>query len=167
VCHYLLNLTSANTIFLKRSSSTLAAAILTLSKMILSSFSANPKPTIDYDETLFDLSDFYECLEDLWILFLASVNEKESFKVYINVVVFFLQKIIQIFLTFSYKKKNFRNKNTIILAVTLNELIRIDLLIYTMNFHQILNIIYQKKVCRLFIYRLNMREIEHVVLLNF
>jgi hypothetical protein len=82
VCHYLLNLTSANTIFLKRSSSTLAAAILTLSKMILSSFSANPKPTIDYDEALFDLSDFYECLEDLWILFLASVNEKESFKVY-------------------------------------------------------------------------------------
>lgn len=80
VCHYLLNLTLTSTIFLNRSSSTLAAAILTLSKMILSSFSAHDNSSIGYDQSLFEIDEFYVTLDSLWCIFSNSISNKDSYK---------------------------------------------------------------------------------------
>jgi len=84
-------------IFISRLSSSLAAVIFTLSKMILNVFS-----TIDengnghsllhvigsYDEHLFELEDFHEILRDIWQIFIRSMTGN-SFKVKENTNIFF------------------------------------------------------------------------------
>jgi len=76
-------------IFVNRLSSSLAAVILTLSKMILIVFSTNdengngpwlPNSCVNYDEHLFGVEDFYEILKDTWQIFIKSLTGN-SFKV--------------------------------------------------------------------------------------
>jgi hypothetical protein len=81
--HYLTNLALVNLVFTNRPSSSLAAVILQLSKMILYVFSASnengngpiyQKQATQYDEHLFECEDFVEILKDIWQIFIKSVT---------------------------------------------------------------------------------------------
>lgn len=100
VSHYLSNLAMTDLIYAYRLPSTLAAVILTLSKLILNVFSTNNEENngngmvLDnlgpygtsrmlfdiYDENLFELEDFYGILKEMWKIFISSVTSS-SFKV--------------------------------------------------------------------------------------
>lgn len=89
VCHYLSNLLVTEMMFANHPSSSLAAVILQLSKMILNVFSAGDEngnePSFqqvsnNYDEGLFHCEDFYEILKDVYQIFITSVTS-DSFKV--------------------------------------------------------------------------------------
>lgn len=99
VSHYLSNLAMTDLIYAYRLPSTLAAVILTLSKLILNVFSTNNEENngngmvLDnlgpygtstrlfdiYDENLFELEDFYGILKEMWKIFISSVTSS-SFK---------------------------------------------------------------------------------------
>jgi len=84
VCHYLYNLTLTEPRFLKRTASSLAAAILTLTKMLLCSFSACDVSEIKFiihDKSLFRSEHFMETLIDLWNVFTSSITNRELFRV--------------------------------------------------------------------------------------
>ena len=81
-------------IFTNRLSSSLAAVILTFSKMILYLFTTESDIAVSncanevringisvYDEHLFEVEDFYEILKDMWLIFINSVTNKNLFKV--------------------------------------------------------------------------------------
>jgi hypothetical protein len=83
VCHYLSNITLTEPKFLNRLASSVAAAILTLSRMLLCTFLTMDPKTIGfvYDEDLFEMKDFAEILNDLWIVFHDSLLNKDLYKV--------------------------------------------------------------------------------------
>lgn len=92
-------------IFANRKASSLAAVILTMSKMLMNSFSANinnnNKSVISsfsleiYDEDLFAADDFNDVLSDVWQLFNTSVTQYNSFRVirFLFLLQFFFSRV--------------------------------------------------------------------------
>ncbi len=95
VSHYLSNLALTEMIFTNRLSSSLAAVILTLSKMILNLFAATHDPDSRelythklYDVHLFEVENFYEILTEIWQIFMNSMTNYSSFRVRIILVLY-------------------------------------------------------------------------------
>lgn len=87
VSHYLCNLVLTEMVFTNRESSSLAAVILTLSKMILNLFAATHDPSGRemytqkvYDAQLFEVDNFYEILTEIWQIFMNSMTNYNSYR---------------------------------------------------------------------------------------
>jgi hypothetical protein len=83
VCHFLSNLALTNIIFTNRLSSSLAAVILTFSKMILYLFTSASEFESVYDAHLFEVEGFTDILKEIWDIFIQSITSKSLFKVYL------------------------------------------------------------------------------------
>ncbi len=68
-------------ILINRLSSSLAAVVLTFSKMILYFFTSASEIETVYDESLFEVEEFLDILKEVWQLFTDSINDKNLFKV--------------------------------------------------------------------------------------